>query len=196
MFWRKSSLLILFMIFEASLLYAQSNLQKSATVILMFKEPAITMGDSNRVFSQKITGAKTFLFKMSTATEWDTIANSGDPEQYSEGVFGLQNGIEYQYSVLFGGDLSEIVFSRQDNEPPIVDLLLSGIYVNQNSFQIPFSTYDLISQSVKRANLYYRPSHDQDAPWRFVSEKILDSSRPAIDTNPLTDSLDFIVPDS
>ena len=196
MSWWKSSIFFLILIFESSFLLGQSQLQKSVDYILAIREPAITMGTSNRVFSEDSVGVKTFLYKTEAATVWDTIASSGNPNQFNVDIGGLLNGVEYQYRVLFRGDLSNIVTSRQDDEPPVVNLLLNGNFANQNIIQIPFSTYDLISQSVKRASLYYRPSHNVDAPWRLVSEKQLDSSMVAAVTDPLIDSMVFIVRDT
>lgn len=186
---RKLYFYFLFILFQSSVIFAQQT-------ISLIEEPNVTKGRSNRVFSEKRVGVKTFLFKATTATKWDTIASSGNPNQYFIDVGGLISGVEYEYQVLFSGTSSNIVSSIQDDDPPIVTVPLQGNYRNQASFLIPFTAYDLLTKSVNRAYLFYRPRHNENTPWRYVSEMALDSSFAAIDMSPLEDSLIFNVPDS
>ncbi len=193
---RFSFIAILLVVTVFDSLSAQTRLSKSSAAILMIPEPAITMGTSNRVYSEEIFGVKTFLYKTQTATEWDTIASSGNPSQYSEDIGGLQSGVIYQYRVLFAGDLSTIVSSMQDNVPPQVAMNLAGSYFNRNSFFIPFSTQDALTKSVKKAYLYYRPNHNDPNSWRLIVEQAINPTREASSQHPLSDSLLFVVPDT
>ena len=128
---RKLYLYFLFILFQSSVIFAQQT-------ISLIKEPNVTKGRSNRIFSEQKVGVKTFLFKATTATKWDTIASSGNPNQYFIDVGGLQSGVEYEYQVLFSGTSSNIVSSIQDDEAPVVNITLQGNFVNQNSISDSF----------------------------------------------------------
>ncbi|HDL18585.1 MAG TPA: T9SS type A sorting domain-containing protein [Bacteroidetes bacterium] len=192
--FRKYSLLFSILFLETNFLFGQTTQKSAADAILLIPEPAVTMGRSNRVFSENVTGVKTFLFKKTSAMVWDTIASSGNPNQIFVDVDGLQSGVSYDYRVLSGSDLSNIVSSVQDDQQPVASVTLQGNFINRNNFAIPFSAFDVTSKSVKRVNLYYRPTHGENKPWRFVGKINLDSTFSAVEKSPLQDSILFVVP--
>lgn len=196
--WRIVALsIILISISQVFQAFSQSpSIQQAAQVLQMVPEPVVTMGTSNTVFVEEVLGAKTFLFKELAATEWDTVASSGDPSQSSVSISGLSDGVTYQYQVLFEGDLSNIVMSTQDNTTPIVTSLFMGSLANSSNVVVPFSVVDSVSQSIKKAEFYYRPAHNSPENWRLVESR---DYSPAVVASPaiaFVDSFTFSVPDS
>ena len=175
--------------------FSQAPTILKTQALQMIPEPLVTMGTSNIVFTTPDSGAKTFLFKELAASDYDTLASTGNPGQFSATIGGLADGKTYQYQVLFEG-LSNIVSSTQDNTTPIVIILFDGNFANSSSFAIPFSVVDSVSQSIKKTVFYYRPLHNSNEDWRQVDSTEYSPPVVASPGNPFSDSFTFLVPDS
>jgi hypothetical protein len=177
-----------------SISQSPSSIQFQA--IQMIPEPAVSMGTFNRVFTEKQFGQKTFLFKQLSATEWDTLASPGDPNQFFQDVFSLTDGVTYQYQVLFNTELSNIVSSTQDDSPPIVTIQFDGDFANTSNIRLNYLAVDSVAKSIKKSILYYRPNHEGTGNWREFGSKDHMPAVAASPGSPHLDSLFFQVPDS
>lgn len=167
---------------------------RSQDTIRLLPEPKVTMGTWNRVFSNQVTGLKTFIYRLQGSATWDTAAGMGDPSEYYKDFFGLLHGKTYEYRVLMNGQLSNIVSSTQDARPPVVFDNLKRVFVRWNPVPVAFSAVDSVSGSVKRVVLYMRPGHNVSAPWDSVAQVLYPGGRVASPATPLIDTVYYQVP--
>lgn len=141
---------------------ANRALSQSAPQRRIVAEPAITQGDTNRIFVD-VEAPVIKRFEVTfDFSQWDTSARVGKENFWTftrwNGHTRLRHGNKYWYRVFFfdNGTYSDTVWSIQDAKAPEVAIGGMPESTNAPTIRVPFEAADLISSAVDSAILWYR----------------------------------------